>query len=237
MNGRPVIGVTSYLDQAAWGVWRQPAALLPQTYVDAVSRAGGIPVLLPPQESGARELAARIDGLLVAGGPDVDPARYRERADPRTGAPHTTRDAWEAALLEAALELDLPVFGVCRGMQLLNVALGGRLVQHLPDLVGDQSHQPAPAVFGATTVRTRPGSLVGGILGGSAEVRCYHHQAVAGLGAGLRPSAWSADETVEAVELPTRSFVLGVQWHPETDPGDPRLFDAFVSSASEHRSK
>ena len=230
-GARPLIGITSYLDQAAWGVWRQPAALLPQTYVEAVTRAGGIPVLLPPQESGARELVGRLDGLLVSGGPDVDPARYRESADPRTGAPHTRRDAWEFALLHAALDADLPVFGVCRGMQLLNVALGGRLVQHLPDLVGDQRHQPAPAVFGELTVRIRPGSLLGGVLGGAAGVRCYHHQAVAGLGRGLLPSAWSADETVEAVELPGRAFVLGVQWHPETNPDDLRLFDAFVTAS------
>ena len=240
---RPLIGITSYLEQAAWGVWRQPAALVPQTYVDAVSRAGGIPVLLPPQglsadsgtesgaDSGAAELAARLDGLVIAGGADVDPARYRERAHPRTGAPSTARDSWELALLRAALELDLPVLGVCRGMQLLNVALGGRLVQHLPDQVGDQSHQPAPAVFGTTTVRTRPGSLLGGVISGTADVRCYHHQAVAELGAGLLPSAWSTDETVEAIELPSRGFVLGVQWHPETDPDDPRLFDAFVSAS------
>jgi putative glutamine amidotransferase len=231
-GSRPLIGITSYLDQAAWGVWRQPAALLPQNYVDAVSRAGGTPVLLPPQgPDGAEELAARLDGLVIAGGPDVDPARYRAAADPRTNAPHTVRDAWELALLRAALELELPVLGVCRGMQLLNVALGGRLAQHLPDVVGDQSHQPAPAVFGGTTVRIRPGSLLDGVLGRTAAVRCYHHQAVAGLGAGLLPSAWSADETVEAIELPGRGFVLGVQWHPETDPEDPRLFHAFVTAS------
>ena len=228
---RPLIGITSYLDEAAWGVWRQPAALVPQTYVAAVTAAGATAVLLPPQPSGAAELVARLDGLLIAGGPDVDPARYRAAADPRTGAPHTARDAWELELLRAALERDLPVLGVCRGMQLLNVALGGRLLQHLPDQVGDASHQPARAVFGELTARVRPGSLLGGIVGGSVGVRCYHHQAVAELGDGLLPSAWSEDETVEAVELPGRSFVLGVQWHPETDPGDPRLFDALVTAS------
>ncbi|QMU69498.1 gamma-glutamyl-gamma-aminobutyrate hydrolase family protein [Streptacidiphilus sp. P02-A3a] len=228
---RPLIGITSYLDEASWGVWRQRAALLPHTYVAAVTTAGATAVLLPPQPDGAEDLVARLDGLVVAGGPDVDPARYRATADPRTDQPHTARDSWELELLRAALGRDLPVLGVCRGMQLLNVALGGRLVQHLPDRVGDASHQPARAVFGELTARVRPGSLLGGIVGDSVGVRCYHHQAVAELGAGLRPTAWSEDETVEAIELPDRRFVLGVQWHPETDPGDPRLFGALVAQA------
>ena len=228
---RPLIGITSYLDEASWGVWRQPAALLPRTYVDAVTGAGGTAVLLPPQGSGAPELVARLDALVVAGGPDVDPARYGAEADPRTGPPNTARDAWEAQLLDAALARDLPLLGVCRGMQLLNVALGGRLLQHLPDQVGDTGHQPGRAVFGELTARVRPGSLLGGIVGRSVGVRCYHHQAVAELGAGLLPSAWSEDETVEAIELPGHRFVLGVQWHPETDPGDRRLFDALVTAA------
>ncbi|MFI6447696.1 gamma-glutamyl-gamma-aminobutyrate hydrolase family protein [Kitasatospora sp. NPDC050543] len=225
---RPLIGITSYLDEAAWAVWRTPAALLPQAYVDAVERAGGTPVLLPPQSGPVRRLLGRLDGLVLAGGPDIDPARYTAPAHPRTGEPHPLRDAWEWDLLHGALELDLPLLGVCRGMQLLNVALGGDLVQHLPERTGDDSHQIAPATYNRQGVVIRPASRLGEILGHAAKVPCYHHQAVGRLGGGLLATAWSADETVEALELPGRRFTLGVQWHPEADPGDPRLFEAFV---------
>jgi putative glutamine amidotransferase len=228
---RPLIGVSSYVDEAAWGVWRQPAALIATTYVNAVARAGGLAVVLPPQPYGASRLVGTVDGLVLSGGPDVDPERYGRTPHPRTGPPNRERDAWEFALLAAALAQDVPVLGVCRGMQVLNVALGGELIQHLPDDVGDVNHQPARAVFGEQSVRIRPSSLLGGVLGTVAPVRCYHHQAVRRLGAGLLPSAWHADETVEAVELPGRRFVLGVQWHPETDPDDPRLFEALVQAA------
>ncbi|QMU80454.1 gamma-glutamyl-gamma-aminobutyrate hydrolase family protein [Streptacidiphilus sp. PB12-B1b] len=232
-----MIGISSYLDQAAWSVWRQPAALVPQTYVDAVTAAGGVPVLLPPQQHGARRAVAALDGLLLAGGPDVDPACYREPAHPLTGAPHTTRDAWELRLLDAALERDLPVLGVCRGMQLLNVARGGALIQHLPDRLGHGGHQPAPATYARQAVRIRPRSRLGGILGGAAAVRCYHHQAVGRLGEGLLPSAWSEDESVEALELTGARFTVGVQWHPETDDQDPRLFAAFVAACRDTRAR
>ncbi|WP_035803191.1 gamma-glutamyl-gamma-aminobutyrate hydrolase family protein [Kitasatospora mediocidica] len=228
---RPVVGISSYLETASWGVWRQPAALVPQTYVDCVVRAGGVPVLLPPQASGSPEVLELIDGLLLAGGPDIDPARYGAPAHPRTGAPHSARDAWEFDLVRTALERDVPVLGVCRGMQLLNVALGGELVQHLPDVLGDQSHQVAPATFAARVVRIRPSSRLAGILGGATQVQCYHHQAVGRLGEGLLPAAWSSDECVEAVELPDRRFAVGVQWHPEQDGGDLRLFEAFVEES------
>lgn len=225
---RPVVGISSYLDRAAWAVWHEPAALLPLSYLDTVTRAGALPVLLPPQADGAAEVLDRIDGLILAGGPDLDPARYGAPAHPRTGAPHQVRDAWEFELLATALGRDLPVLGVCRGMQLLNVALGGDLHQHLPDEVGDQSHQVTPGTFARQPVRIRPGSRLAGILGPTAKVHCHHHQAVGRIGAGLRPSAWSADETVEAIELPDRAFALGVQWHPEQDGQDLRLFEAFV---------
>lgn len=226
-----MIGISSYLETASWGVWERPAALIPQSYVDCVVQAGGVPVLLPPQALGAPELLELIDGLLLAGGPDIDPARYGAPAHPRTGAPHGARDSWEFDLVRTALERDVPVLGVCRGMQLLNVALGGELVQHLPDVLGDQSHQIAPAVFTARPVRIRASSRLAGILGGEAQVQCYHHQAVSRLGEGLLPSAWSADECVEAVELPDRRFAVGVQWHPEQDDSDLRLFEAFVKES------
>ncbi|MFD0275021.1 gamma-glutamyl-gamma-aminobutyrate hydrolase family protein [Kitasatospora sp. NPDC127111] len=224
---RPLIGITSYQDEAAWAVWRQRASLVPQTYVDAVSRAGGTPVLLPPQPGGAGHLLDVLDGLVLAGGPDVDPARYGAAADPRTGPPHPARDDWELTLLRGALDRDLPLLGVCRGMQLLNVALGGTLIQHLPD----RSHQIVPAGFVRHRVDVADGSRAGDVLGTSAEVSCYHHQAVDRLGDGLRATAHSSDGTVEALELPGRRFALAVQWHPETDPDDPRLFHALVTAS------
>ncbi|WP_406207928.1 gamma-glutamyl-gamma-aminobutyrate hydrolase family protein [Kitasatospora sp. NBC_01560] len=223
---RPLIGITSYQDEAAWAVWHQRAALVPQTYVDAVSAAGGTPVLLPPQPGGAGRLLDVLDGLVLAGGPDVDPARYGAAADPHTGPPHPARDDWELALLHGALERDLPLLGVCRGMQLLNVALGGTLRQHLPE----RSHRIVPARFVRHRVDVRPGTRAAAVLGPAAEVSCYHHQAVDRLGTGLHATAHSADGTVEALELPGRRFALGVQWHPETDPDDPRLFHALVTA-------
>jgi anthranilate synthase component 2/putative glutamine amidotransferase len=232
VNGRPLIGISSYLDTASWGVWQMSAALIPQIYVTAVTRAGGVAVVLPPQESGARETVAALDGLVLAGGPDLDPSSYNEAPHPRTGTPNAERDAWEFDLLSEALEQDIPILGVCRGMELLNVARGGRLIQHLPDNVGDLGHQPAPAVFGNQIVRVRPSSRLATILGHApVAVRCYHHQAVGKVGVGLLPAAWCGDETVEAVEMPDREFVFGVQWHPETDPTDTRLFDALVEAA------
>lgn len=224
---RPLIGITAYQDDAAWSVWNQRASLVPQTYVDAVVRAGGTPVLLPPQPGGADHLLDALDGLVLAGGPDIDPARYGAEADPRTGAPHHARDGWESTLLHAALERDLPVLGVCRGMQLLNVELGGTLLQHLPE----GNHQIVPARFVRHRVAVAAGSRLADVLGPSTEVSCYHHQAVDRLGTGLRVTARSADGTAEGLELAGHRFALGVQWHPETDPGDPRLFDAFVTAS------
>jgi gamma-glutamyl-gamma-aminobutyrate hydrolase PuuD len=231
VSGAPLVGITGYLEQAAWGVWDQPAALIPQLYVTALSAAGAVPVLLPPQPvEGASRLLDRLDGLVLAGGPDVAPARYGAEPHPRTGAPHESRDAWEFALLRAALAADLPVLGVCRGMQVFNVALGGDLVQHLPDRIGELSHQVAPATYNRRAVRIEPESRLGAILGERAEALCYHHQAVDRIGTGLRPVAWSADGSVEALELPGARFALGVQWHPEADPVDLRLFRSFVDT-------
>ncbi|MFG2825255.1 gamma-glutamyl-gamma-aminobutyrate hydrolase family protein [Kitasatospora sp. NPDC048365] len=222
---RPLIGVTTYREPARWSVWDQGAALVPESYVEAVERAGATAVLLPPQADAGR-LVGVLDGLLLAGGADLDPARYGADPHPRTGAPQGARDTWEFDLLAAALGAGVPVLGVCRGMQLLNVALGGDLVQHLPD----GSHQDPPARFVKTEVRTVGGSRIAAILGEDTQVNCYHHQAVARLGDGLRATARSADGVVEAVETDGPGFVVGVQWHPETDLSDLRLFEALVSA-------
>lgn len=245
LTRRPLIGISSYLDEAAWGVWHQPAALIPQSYVTAVTRAGGLALLLPPQEDGAREALAALDGLVLSGGPDLNPGRYGADPHPRTGIPNDSRDSWELALLAAALADDTPVLGICRGMQLLNIAQGGALTQHLPDSLGETGHQPAPAIFGRREVRVRGDSRLAAILGLNASaglpastatvaVRCYHHQAVADLGRDLLPVAWCSDETLEAIELAGHRFAFGVQWHPEADPSSPasgRLFEALVAAA------
>jgi putative glutamine amidotransferase len=229
---KPLIGLSTYGEQARWGAWDVPAMLLPQAYADQVVEAGGIPLLLPPSGSAFEAAAAiaAIDGLVLTGGPDLDPARYGVAPDARTTGVQPGRDAWEADLLDAALAADLPVLGVCRGAQLLNIACGGTLRQDLPERVGHDGHRPAPGSYGAVQVDTDPAMLPGTVLGGSVQVQCSHHQAVEALGAGLVATAWHADGTIEAVCMPGRAFVVGVQWHPEAGT-DPRLFQALVSAA------
>jgi putative glutamine amidotransferase len=228
MTVRPLIGISTYLETGArWGVWELDAALLPAGYPRLVQRAGGLAAMLPPDApERAAETVARLDALVIAGGPDVDPARYGAEREPRTGPPAVARDAWELALIGAALDAGMPVLGICRGMQLLNVALGGTLVQHL------EGHAEVVGVFGGHPVKPVPGSLYAGIVPEEATVPTYHHQAVDRLGAGLVPSAYAADGTVEAVELPAeRGWVLGVQWHPEMGE-DLRVMSALVRAAS-----
>ncbi|SCL21567.1 putative glutamine amidotransferase [Micromonospora rhizosphaerae] len=225
---RPLIGITAYVEPASWAVWRDvPATLVPHAYVQAVAASGGRAVVLPPDDVDADVLRV-LDGLLLAGGADIGPERYGQPPDPRTES-RTDRDAGELALLTAALATDLPVLGVCRGMQLLAVAHGGALHQHLPDVVGHDGHRPAPGVYGAHPVRFTPGSLAGSVMSGVDSVNSYHHQAVADPG-GLTVTGWGEDGVVEAVEDPRRRFVLGVQWHPENDV-DPRPVAALVRAA------
>ncbi|GGV67892.1 MULTISPECIES: gamma-glutamyl-gamma-aminobutyrate hydrolase family protein [Streptomyces] len=227
----PLIGVSTYLEaDTRWGVWRLEAALLPAAYPRLVQRAGGLAVLLPPDapERAARTVA-RLDGLVIAGGPDVEPARYGAEPDPRTGPPDRARDAWELALIGAALAARLPLLGICRGMQLLNVALGGTLVQHL-----DGHGGPAAGVFGSHPVRPVTGTrCAAAVPEETVVVPTYHHQAVGRLGAGLIASAHAADGTVEAVEPASGGpWVLGVQWHPEMSE-DLRVMRALVHAAGE----
>ena len=226
----PLIGITAYGEQAAWGVWEQQAVLLPELYTDTVFAARGLPVLLAPRAASA-EVVERLDGVVLAGGPDLDPARYGAAADPRTGVPRTERDAAELAVLARALERGRPVLAVCRGLQVLNVALGGTLAQHLPDAVGHTGHNPQPGVFGRTDIALDAGAHVAAALGATVVAQCHHHQAIDRLADGLTVTGRAPDGTVEAVELAGHPFVVGVQWHPEQD--DPRIFAALVAAAKE----
>ncbi|MFF6950193.1 gamma-glutamyl-gamma-aminobutyrate hydrolase family protein [Streptomyces iakyrus] len=221
-----MIGVSTYLESGArWGVWELEAALLPVGYPRLVQRAGGLAAMLPPDDpEQAAEAVARLDGLVIAGGPDVEPVRYGAEREERTGPPAPDRDAWELALIDAALAAGVPLLGICRGMQLLNVALGGTLVQHI------DGHAEVVGVFGGHAVKPVPGSLYAGVVPEETFVPTYHHQAVDRLGEGLVPSAYAADGTVEAVELPSAAWVLGVQWHPEMGE-DVRVMRALVQAA------
>ncbi|GAA4530361.1 gamma-glutamyl-gamma-aminobutyrate hydrolase family protein [Amycolatopsis samaneae] len=233
-GSKPVIGLTTYLEPARFGVWDTEAALLHRVYVDCVVAAGGIPVLLPPVGDGHARLVSTVDGLVLTGGADVDPARYGQEPHERTYT-RPGRDTFEFGLLDAAIRADVPVLGVCRGLQVISVALGGTLTQDVPEATGSREHQPAPATFGTSTITLATGSRAAAILGGETKVQCYHHQAIDQLGDGLVPVGWAADGTVEAAELPGENFVLGVQWHPEQDTGDVRLFAALVAAASKER--
>jgi putative glutamine amidotransferase len=239
---RPVIGICAALERARWSVWDQTAALVPIGYVGAVQRAGALALPLAPDEQSAADPAqtlSLIDGLMLAGGADIDPASYGAEAHPKTIDTVPERDAFEVALTRAAIEADMPVLGICRGMQLINVALGGTLVQHLPDLVGHGDHRRVLGSFEGAEhdVMLTEGSLAASAAGELVHVtKSHHHQAVEELGKGLVVSGISTlDELPEAIELPGRRFVLGVQWHPEADPSSPvvgALVAASITSGS-----
>lgn len=224
------IGVTTYRERARWGVWNTAADVQFVLYADAVVRAGGLPLLLPPVGPAlAEEAVDALDGLILTGGADVAPERYGAQRSPHTGATQSHRDEWEFALAEAALQCELPLLGICRGMQVLNVVLGGTLVQHLPDVVGHSDHGAIQGEFARHGVRFAPQSRLGQLLGSRIEVATHHHQAVCDPGRGLQPTGWADDGTIEALELAGSSWVLGVQWHPEAYDGAV-LFAAFVAA-------
>jgi putative glutamine amidotransferase len=228
----PVIGLTAYCEEARWSHWHRPAVLLPANYAEQVAAAGGIPVLLPPLP-GIAAAVDRVDGLLLTGGGDIDPGRYGAQLDPRTSRVSGPRDAAELEALDAAVAAGKPVLGVCRGMQLLNVARGGTLCQHLPAGAG---HTPAPGTFGSHPVKVAAGTRLAGILGadGSAvEVPTAHHQSIDRLGDGLVVTAWAEDGVIEAVERNDGGdpFLVAVQWHPEAGT-DPRLIEALVAASA-----
>jgi putative glutamine amidotransferase len=230
----PIIGITSYAEQARWGVWDRPAALIPIDYVEAVERAGGRPVLIPPSEEAVEETLDALDGLLFSGGSDIDPTAYGADRHPETREVRPDRDRAEISLLRAALERDMPVLAVCRGSQVLNVALGGDLVQHLPEVVGSERHKHTPGTFGDHDVELATGTRLCGILGDRAPVKSHHHQGFGRVGAGLREAAWADDGTVEALEHGVKRFALGVLWHPEAGE-DFALFQALVDEARRYR--
>ena len=234
MAAPPLIGLTTYREPTRWGVWDQSADLLPSTYATAVESVGGVPILLPPTvpyDAAAVAVVARLDGLVISGGADVDPERYAEERHERTGAPRPDRDAWELALLDAAAARDLPTLGVCRGMQVMAVGAGGSLEQHLPDTLDATTHDPGGDGFGEVDVSIAPDSRLARALGGVPEVnvRCHHHQGVREH-PGFEPVAWAGDGWLEAMEGTGERFLVGVQWHPEV-VADAGLFRALVEAA------
>jgi putative glutamine amidotransferase len=236
---RPVIGICTTLEKARWSVWELDAALLPMNYVQAVQRAGGLALMLPPDEQLVEdpdEVLALLDGLILAGGADIDPASYGAARDPHTVDTVPERDRFEIALARGAIERDLPLLGICRGMQLINVACGGTLIQHLPDRFGHGEHRRVVGSFDGAEheVTLAAGSLAQAAAGESVHTtKSHHHQGVECLGSGLVASGVASfdDELTEAIELPGKRFALGVQWHPEADD-DSNVIAALVAAAS-----
>ena len=232
---RPVIGLCAAVEDVSYRVWNDAAVMLPRAYSDAVARAGGLALLLPPDDAVAErpdELLDLLDGVLLAGGSDIDPLTYGAPPHPSVTGADPARDRFEVSLAHRAIERDLPLLGICRGMQLLNVATGGTLVPHLPDVLGSDRHRLEPGVFCEHEVRLEPGSLADQAVGAErTAVGSHHHQGVGELGEGLLATGFSvADDVVEAIELPKRRFALGALWHPEVDVRS-RVIAAFVDSA------
>jgi putative glutamine amidotransferase len=232
---RPVIGITTYLTRAAWGAWDLDAALVPASYVRAVERAGGVPLLVPPGAALAETLD-RVDGLIFSGGSDLDPELYGEEAHEETLGVVRERDEFELRLMQAALERDVPLLAICRGSQVLNVALGGGIEQHVPDRVHANTHKQTPGVFAEHDVALVPETRLASILGDRHDVKSHHHQGYGALGAGLREAARAPDGTVEALEDPSRRFTVGVLWHPE-EGADLALFQALVEQATAYAAR
>lgn len=228
---RPVIGLSTYDEWADMLAWHVEFAMLQRTYVDAVYRAGGLPVLLPPlggdpgcggtdTVDAAHQALDAVSGLVLTGGADV--------------GTRPLRDAWETSLFRAAFDRDLPVLAVCRGVQVVNVALGGTLIAHVPDVVGTEAHRPEPGSYASVPVRLRADSRIGLLLGPTTKGSCSHHQALDRVADGIQVVGRADDGIVEAIEYPGRTFLWGVQWHPEENTEDIRLFEALVRAATDH---
>jgi len=231
---RPVVGITTYLLAARFGNWDTESALVPADYVRAIERAGGRPLLVPPSTDGIGETLDALDGLVFSGGSDIDPELYGHDPHPETGEIHRQRDDAELALMQAALARDMPVLAICRGSQVLNVARGGDLVQHLPDVVGHDGHKEIPTVFSEHDVTIDEGTMLHGVVGEHSPIKSHHHQGFGRVGDGLRVAAHAEDGSPEALEATDASFALGVLWHPEAGE-DARLFEALVEQAARYR--
>jgi putative glutamine amidotransferase len=228
---RPLIGITGQLEAAHWGDWVREAVLSPLTYTRAVERAGGTPVILPPvPPESVAVLIAGLDGLVLTGGTDVNPALYEAEPHEQTDAPDRRRDRFEVALVRAAIEADLPVLAIGRGLHVLNVARGGTLIQYLPEAVGHSGHAAGTARMSQHDVNVNATSTLGKLLGGKVRVPALHHQAVHRPGEGLTTVAWADDQVIEALELDGHRFAVGIQWHPE-EGDDLRLLEALVAAA------
>ena len=239
---KPLIGLTTYRQRSQTGVWDVDAAFLPSEYFDAVNRAGGIAVLIPPQvldSADAKRILSGLDGLIISGGRDVDPSLYGQAPGEHTDKPDQKRDALELALYDVAIAENIPFLGICRGQQVLNVKRGGTLLQHLPDVVGSTKYQLGNAEYTIAKIAVSPNTLLSRALHGDATVTgaLYHHQGIDQVGEGLTVVAKSEDGIVEAVELANHPFGLAVQWHPEHTPEDNRLFEALIEAANTYRSK
>jgi len=238
---RPVVGICTAVEQAKWGAWDMPSFLLPRNYIDAIQRAGGVALMLPPDPRLTKEpdvVLDLLDGLILAGGVDVDPSTYGAERHPATDKGSLERDEFELSLARRALERDIPFLGICRGMQVMNVARGGTLLQDIPERNGHDDHRRNRGVFEGNDhdVKLRTGSLAARAAGEEEHsAKSHHHQGVDQVGEGLEVTGWAAmDELPEAVEDPDRRFALGVQWHPEADETS-RLIAALVAEASAHR--
>jgi putative glutamine amidotransferase len=237
---RPVIGICGAIERASWGAWSVLANVSPRAYSLPVQAAGGMAVLLPPDDATAESPAQMLDlldGLMLAGGSDIDPSSYGARPHPQTRGTWPERDRFELALGHAALDRDMPVLGICRGMELLNVACGGTLVQHLPDAIGSERHRHTPGTFSDHEVRIADGTLTARAVGAtSSEVKSHHHQGVGELGEDVTVTGWCVeDNAIEAIELPAKAFALGVLWHPEEDESS-RVIGSLVEAARDYRS-
>jgi len=239
-TGRPVIGICAAVERVSWGAWREvPSSIVPLSYSRAVQAGGAVALLLPPDDEAAQqpdELLELIDGLMLAGGCDVDPASYGARPHAETSGTWPERDRFELALTHRAIERELPVLGICRGMQLLNVATGGTLLQHVPEQVGHDEHRHSPGQFSDHEVRLEAGSLAARAVGvDTTAVKSHHHQGVDQLGEGLVATGWSTrDGIVEAIEMEGRPYALGVLWHPEQDERS-RVVGSLVEAARERK--
>jgi putative glutamine amidotransferase len=232
---RPIVGITTSLTQARWSYWDDEAVLVPAAYVHAIERAGGRALLIPPSDEAVDETLDAVNGLLFSGGSDLDPDLYDQEPHDETFGIVPERDRAELALLESALLREMPVLAVCRGSQVLNVARGGDLVQHLPDVVGDDKHKHTPGTYADHDITLEPGTRRAELLGEHAPVKSHHHQGFGRIGEGLRVAAHADDGAIEAVEDPSHRFAFGVLWHPEAGE-DGRLFEGLVAAAADYRS-